>query len=88
MVDKKIDISPVATFDCDDVIIETIKRSFDGEYTVVRAYERFGKTVDTAMKINIPYKEILVSDLEENNRKAATENFTFSPHEIKTILIK
>ncbi|MCI5790441.1 MAG: glycosyl hydrolase-related protein [Clostridiales bacterium] len=88
VVDKKIDISPVATFDCDDVIIETIKRSFDGEYTVVRAYERFGKTVDTAMKINIPYKEILVSDLEENNRKAATENFTFSPHEIKTILIK
>jgi alpha-mannosidase len=79
--DKNITISPLATTDKNNIIIETIKLP-----NVLRIYENKG--VETAAKIttNITHKKAFECDMLENKiSETDLSNLNFKPFEIKTI---
>lgn len=78
--------------DCDSVLIDTVKRSEDGEAVVVRIYEYRNQKTAANLIFSRPVKKILETDLCEENGKEVIvkENrifFEIGNFEIKTFKI-
>lgn len=79
--------------DCDNVVIEVVKKAEDSDDTIVRLYECFGRRGN----VTLTFYSVLVSafecDLLENNIEAMDHienhmSFEIKPYEIKTFKIK
>ena len=78
--------TPLVTVDNDDVIIELVKKAYQGEALIVRLYESQGKAADASLKANFDYQGAFETDLmEENDTPADPAHLTFRPFEIKTV---
>jgi alpha-mannosidase len=71
------------------VIVETVKPAENGRGVVLRLYESIGKTAVVQLEISIPYTVVSAADLLENPTGTADlANLSFSPFEIKTLLVQ
>lgn len=76
---------------CDDggVVIETVKRAEDGQGIVLRLYEALGKNADICVSTTVAYEAAYVTDmLEGNPQKCLLDALSFTPYEVKTILLR
>jgi alpha-mannosidase len=70
------------------VVIETVKRSEDGRGVAVRLYEALGVNAKASLLTSIPYKRSMSADmLERPEGEIALSGLTFTPYEVKTILL-
>ena len=77
---------PLVTVDNDEVIVELVKKAYEGDALVVRLYESQGKEARAALKAGFTYQSAFETDLmEENGKPADPENLAFRPFEIKTV---
>jgi|AGTN01.3.fsa_nt_gi Alpha-mannosidase len=83
ILEGKIEISPPATADAKNIVLETIKTGKNG--AVLRFYENSGKETDAAITAD---GKIIECDLLENQIGEIGNKIRFGPYEIKTILIK
>lgn len=71
------------------VVLETIKRSEDGEAIVLRLFESLGKDAETALSTRFTYKKATFCDLLERPLSEATlAHLRFHPYEIVTIRLE
>ncbi len=86
-------ITPLARVDDDGVIIEAIKRSEDSDSAIViRAYEAWGRQVQTRLELNFePEKVMEVNLIEDEKRELKARGkeveMEFSQFEIKTLKV-
>ena len=78
--------------DCDSILIDTVKRSEDGEAVVVRVYEYRNHKTEANLTFARPVKKILETDLcEENGREVMVKekkvSFEIGNFEIKTFKV-
>lgn len=93
VVDGEVNIKFLASVDCDNVIIETIKPCEDNQKGfIIRLYETEGTFANANIKLNFNPTEIYETNmLEVEQQKLIYNNgfdLEFKPFEIKTILIK
>ena len=70
------------------VIVETVKPAENGRGVVLRLYESLGKTAVVRLETSIPCASVSAVDLLENPLGTADPaNLSFSPFEIKTLLL-
>ncbi len=79
--------------DCDNVIIETVKKAEDADGIIVRLYECFNKRTDVKIKTGFGFSSVSVCDMLENEErpvrtKGNTIPLTVKPFEIITLKIK
>jgi alpha-mannosidase len=83
----------VLAVDCADVIIEAVKPAEDGSGDViVRLYESKHAAVDCTLRIQLPFRQVRVTDMLEQggrvvNSRAGAVALAFRPFEIKTLRI-
>ncbi len=76
--------------DCDNVMIETVKKAEDSDDLIVRLYETHGCDVKARLHFNFDVDSVQLADMmEENPRKLTMRNnsvkLAFRPFEIHTI---
>ena len=72
----------------ENIVIETIKKAYGREGVVIRLYESQGTAEKTSLKVNFKYKKAYEVNLtEENPRETKIKELSFTPFEIKTILL-
>jgi len=76
-----------------NIIIETIKKSEDGNGLIVRMYESEGRNAETIINFDKTYRSITETNLVERKIKDTELNVSeiimnFTPFEIKTILLE
>ena len=87
--DYLVDIGDIVDVDNSNVIVETIKPSFDGKGFIIRLYERYGLATSCKLRLGVKAKEVYLTNLiEKEPVKLMTSNLDFGPYEIKTILVK
>ena len=90
-------ISWVST-DCDNVIVETVKKSYDGKGMILRIYENHGSRTGAKLRIGFPVKAVWDCDLLENKttelpiESDATDSTRIAlkihPYEIRTLYVE
>ncbi len=71
------------------VVVETVKRAEDGDGVVVRLYESLGRATTASVTTRIPHREAHETDLLERPLASADlAELTFTPFEIKTLLLE
>jgi len=75
--------------DADNVVLETVKKAEKGEGTILRFYECHGQRGEVGVKIDLPFKKIVETDLMEDriadvDSKNGEFEFEIRPFEIKT----
>ncbi|HOO22626.1 MAG TPA: glycoside hydrolase family 38 C-terminal domain-containing protein [Clostridia bacterium] len=88
VVEKDVRIEPIVDINNENVIVETIKPSEDGEGIVVRLYERYGSNETVIIKPNFAFSGIFECNLLEEDRKETDATVILTPHQIKTIYIR
>ncbi|HKL74289.1 MAG TPA: glycoside hydrolase family 38 C-terminal domain-containing protein [Clostridia bacterium] len=88
IVNKAVEIKPIVSVDNENVIIETIKNSENGEGVVVRLYERYGNTEKVNISVNFKHNGIYQCNLLEENLTEISPEITLTPHQITTIYVK
>ncbi len=84
----KIDLPHIATCNGDGIIIESILLTESGN-PALRLYESKGKDATASVKINVPYKEVVETNmLFAEGQPCNLEQLEFTPYEIKTLVIK
>jgi alpha-mannosidase len=78
--------------DCDNVIIETVKKAEDSKDIVIRVYETWNKQTDCTLSFGDTVKSAVECNLMEDNEGAleVIDNkikMTFKPFEIKSIKV-
>lgn len=73
----------------ENVVVDTVKKSLDGEETIIRVYECFNRRTQCEIKLNFDVFSIKECDLMENDiQDMKIEDgllkFTIMPYEIKT----
>ncbi|MEN6470740.1 MAG: glycoside hydrolase family 38 C-terminal domain-containing protein [Clostridiaceae bacterium] len=77
-------------FSCENpsVVIETVKSAENGSGVVLRLYEALGENARTRVTAAIAFEKSLFADMLENPLgEADLNNLSFTPHEVKTILL-
>ena len=90
-IEKDLGTRQFMTVDSDQVIVDAIKRSEDGEYLVVRIHEYTGGKDNVTVSLNFDVKAWAEADLRERSIeefKSTPIELKVKPYEIKTILIK
>ena len=91
---NKKQINPLFSFDKRDIVCEVLKEAENGKGYIVRAYEAFGKTTKTKLKLETTIKGVYETDMLECVEKEikfdgdGNTELTFAPYEIKTIYIE
>lgn len=80
------------TIECDNVIIETVKKAQDGNGMIIRMYEYQNKRTSTSVFVNGGFTSVEECDLMEQSVAKFSDagedfNFTIKPFEIKTFRI-
>lgn len=83
----------LARVDKDNVIIEVIKQSIDGEGYIIRVYEAFGKRTKATVSFGLVVSDVFETDLLENELRKKEINgnnleIEIKPYEIKTFKFK
>ena len=87
--DYLVDIGDIVDVDNPNIIVETIKPSFEKDGFVVRLYERYGMPTSCKLRVGVKAKEVYLTNLiEKEPTKLASSILDFGPYEIKTILVK
>lgn len=80
------------SFDNDQIELDAVKKSEDGNFIVVRFHEFAGSKQHVSVKTGFGYQSWAESDLRERPVSAWSENkeiqMELSPYEIKTVLIR
>lgn len=76
--------------DCDNIVIETVKESEDGDSVVIRMYETLNKRCNATISLGLPFKSVHTCNLMEDTDKELvisgdTLSLEFRPFEIKTL---
>ena len=90
-IEKDLGTRQFMTVDSDQVIVDAIKRSEDGEYLVVRIHEYTGGKDNVTVSLNFDVKAWAEADLRERSIEEFNSTpieLKVKPYEIKTILIK
>lgn len=79
--------------DCDNVIVETVKKSEDGEGIIVRVLEKYGRRSKVTIALDIDVSNVKECNLMEDVADSVPCDlngftFTIKPYEIKTFKIK
>lgn len=79
--------------DCDNVIIETVKKAENGSGIIARMYESFNKRTDITIKTGFDFDKAYICDLLENEETEIKSNsreikLTLKPFEIVTVKFK
>ena len=78
--------APPVTVDNDEIVIELVKKAYDGDALIVRLYESQGKAATAALKADFAYQSAFETDMmEEHGSPVDPEKLTFRPFEIKTV---
>ena len=78
--------APPVTVDNDEIVIELVKKAYDGDALIVRLYESQGKAATAALKADFAYQNAFETDMmEEHGIPVDPEKLTFRPFEIKTV---
>lgn len=76
---------------CDNIAVETIKKAYDGNGYIVRAYETYGMSSECSFtlmrKASVCECDLLENDISDIGRKSETFSIAFAPREIKTFRI-
>ncbi len=89
LAEKALEIKSLVSVDNQSIVIDTIKKSEDGEGLIVRMYESKGQTQKATIKTSLEgYKEYDVNLIEDIGSETTIENMTFAPYEIKSIVFK
>lgn len=80
-----LNISHIISVNNANIVVETIKPSYDKKAIVVRLYERSGQEQKTT--INTFSNDIFETNMLENNEKKIDCNLTFHKFEVKTLKI-
>ncbi|MGH4037596.1 MAG: alpha-mannosidase [Sphaerochaeta sp.] len=93
--DKRLPTSQfsLASVDKENVIIETIKKSEDGDGHIIRLYECDNSLTYVTLSVNLAFKEAMSCNLIEKEEKLLSIydnniSFTIKPFEIITIKVK
>ncbi|MFV0351169.1 MAG: alpha-mannosidase [Oscillospiraceae bacterium] len=71
-----------------NIIAETIKLAENGNDIVLRLYESCGKNTSATVTTSLPFKAAFTSSMiEEREEETSLENLSFTPFEVKTILL-
>jgi len=85
----QVDVSSIAQTDAPAVIVETIKRAYNGDGIILRLYESQGVPAVCRLQTFFTHKETVETDLMENELGSIDINkLEFTPFEIKTIKLK
>ncbi|MDR1663551.1 MAG: glycosyl hydrolase-related protein, partial [Clostridiales bacterium] len=79
--------------DADNVVLETVKKSYDGKRTVIRLHEYKNKRSTVTCAFALPVASVYETDLMENelspmNCEGNKISFEIKPFEIKTVSFK
>ncbi len=82
---------PLAGWDDSRVVLSAMKRSEDGEYLVVRAYNPGSEVIETTLRVHVPHGGVWPANLAEEPGEALGTGDAyparFGPYEIRTWLI-
>ena len=94
----KIPAVSLVSSDKENIVVETVKKSYDGEALVLRVYENYGSRTRGALHFGSDVKAVWDCDLQENKLDAMTvENadgngvcvpIVMKPYEIRTIRVE
>ncbi len=88
-VTKGLEYPAFATSNQKNIVIETIKKTFDSQGTMLRIYENQGKATVAKIACVQNYVECWQANmLEEYIEKADLSALSFTPYEVKTIILK
>lgn len=69
------DCCSIAKSDCENVVVETIKKAEDDSSVIVRLYETYNQKSDAQISVGFDFKEVYLCDMLENNlEKIESEN--------------
>jgi alpha-mannosidase len=89
IISKGLEYPAFAVSDKKNIVIETIKKTRDNMGTLLRIYENQGKATTAKITCSQSYVECHEANmLEECIKKADLSALSFTPFEIKTIIIK
>ena len=79
--------------DCDNVIIETVKKCEDDNHIMIRAYEAYNATCVARFHFGLPVARVSLVDMMENeicevNTSENTWEWKFTPFAIETFKIE
>ncbi|HAT4104201.1 TPA: alpha-mannosidase [Clostridium perfringens] len=82
----------MASIDCENVIIDTIKKAEDGDQMIIRLYECHGEDAKAKVNINVPYEKVEMVNLIEDSidgkeLNKETMHLTFKPFEVHTLKV-
>lgn len=83
-------VQSIASTDRENIVIEAIKPGEDGHSVVIRLYECHGLPTNCCITLNpdLDGHELYLADMQENIIAKTSKTLSFSPFEIKTLLIK
>ena len=84
-----VDTVSMAQTDTPAVVVETIKRAYNGDGIILRLYESQGKSASCRLSTTFSYITAMETDLMENELSGIDlDRLKFTPFEIKTIKLK
>lgn len=83
-------LQSIASTDRENIIIEAVKPGEDGRSVAIRMYECHGLRTDCRVTLhrNFDGRKLYLTDMRENIVSETTNALSFSPFEVKTLLIK
>lgn len=87
--DRSVELPQFAATNKANVVVETIKAAESGEGVIIRLYESCGRTTEAKLAYADGYTAVYETDMLETVIGEANPNaLSFTPYEIKTLLIK
>ncbi len=88
-ITKGLEYPSFASSNRKNIVIETVKKSNDGQGTLLRIYESQGKATVAKIACGQNYVECYQTNmLEEGGEPINLEALSFTPYEVKTIILK
>jgi alpha-mannosidase len=90
VTDKPLSIGTAVLVNRQNIVVETVKQSFDGAKKVLRIFENSGIETTAGIKTDFIYQKAYETDMLENTvyRELNLDSVKFSPYEIKTIVLE
>jgi alpha-mannosidase len=90
VTEKAVKIDTAVLAGRKNIVVETVKPSFDGTKTVLRLFENSGAGVTAGIKTGFAYKKAYETDMLENTvyGELNLDAVEFKPYEIKTIVLE
>lgn len=79
------------TLSNDEVMLDAVKRTEDGEYLLIRIHDFAGAKQNVKVKLNAEYQYYVEGDLRErpvSDKQTGDIELSLTPYEVKTILVK